>query len=437
MNQDIIPMSIRTLSRYEVIQQLIARRINGTEAAKQIGLSIRQVKRLKRSVKKRGARGLIHGNSGKASNRRIAPEVSEKALSLIKKQYADFGPTFAWEKLSEEHEISLSVETIRTLMTGAKIWKPKLRKGPSEYRTWRPRKDHFGELEQFDGSYHRWFEDRGPEMCLLAAIDDATGRITKAEFSDNEGVESVFGFWKEYIEIRGKPGAIYLDKFSTYKINHVLAVDNSELMTQFERAAKEVGMTLITAHSPQAKGRIERLFQTLQDRLVKELRLRNISDRAQANTFLRDTFIPEFNDRFSVVPAKEGSVHRTLTGQELAALTQIFSVQSKRSVMNDFTLRFKNGFYQLNETQPVTVCRKDPVIVEEHLDGTVHLRHQRRNTYLAFTILPERPTRVIKTPVLTTTTGASKAHTPAANHPWRKMTIRKNFKNRQIQYNYS
>jgi transposase len=425
MNQDMISMSVRTLGRYEVTQQLIAGKINGSEAAKQLGLSIRQVKRLKKQVKKRGVKGLIHGNTGRPSNRRIGDETQEAVLSIIKKQYADFGPTFAHEKLTEEHHVHCSVETVRTLMTGAKLWKPKPRKESPDYRTWRPRKEHFGELQQFDGSYHRWFEDRGPEMCLLAAIDDATGTITRAEFADNEGVRSVFGFWKEYLEELGAPGAIYLDKYSTYKINHAAAVDNSELMTQFQRAAKEVGVSLITAHSPQAKGRIERLFQTLQDRLVKELRLRGISDRASANEFLRTTFIPEFNARFSVVPAKQGNTHRTLTAPELATLPQIFSVQSKRSVMNDFTLRFKNQFYQLHETQPVTVCRTDPVIVEERLDGTIHLRHLRRGKYLAFTVLPERPKRAIKTPVLTTTTGRTKAHTPAENHPWKQPFLKK------------
>jgi hypothetical protein len=433
MIQDIVSMNIRTLSRYEVLQQLIAGSINGTEAAKQLGLSVRHVKRLKKQAAK-GARALIHRTIGKPSNRRIADEIQERALSVIKKQYADFGPTFAWEKLTEEHKIHLSVETIRTLMTKAKLWKPKPRKECPHYRTWRPRKEHFGEMQQFDGSYHRWFEDRGPEMCLLAAIDDATGKITKAEFADNEGVGSVLGFWNAYLQVQGVPGSIYLDKYSTYKINHASAVDNSELMTQFQRAAKEIGISLITAHSPQAKGRIERLFQTLQDRLVKELRLHGISDRTAANEFLRKTFISEFNIRFSVIPSKKGNVHRILTDPERAALTSIFSVQSKRFVMNDFTLRFKNKFYQLAETQPVTVCRTDPVIFEEHLDGTVHLRHLRRNTYLAFSVLPDRPKRIIKTPVLSTTTGASKAHTPALNHPWKQSFLRKN---RQTQYNYS
>lgn len=429
MTQDMIPMSIQTLSRYEVIQKLMAGRMNGSEAAKQLDLSIRQVKRLKHSVMIGGAKSLIHGNTSKPSNRRIAEEVREAVLSIVREQYPDFGPTFAHEKLTQAHQMNLSVETLRTLMTEAKLWKPKPRKESANYRTWRPRREHFGELEQFDGSYHHWFEDRGPEMCLLAAIDDATGRITKAEFADNEGVQCVFGFWKEYCQTQGKPMAIYLDKYSTYKINHPSAVDNSELMTQFQRAAQEIGISLITAHSPQAKGRVERLFQTLQDRLVKELRLHGISEREKANEFLRTTFIPEFNDRFSVVSAKEGNVHRILTDQELTTLDAIFSVQSKRFVMNDFTLRFKNGFYQLAETQPVTVCRKDTVIVEERLDGTVHLKHQRRGKYLAFTILPERPHRIIRTPVLTTTTGASKAHTPAVNHPWRTAFLRKNYPN--------
>jgi transposase len=437
MTQDMISMSVRTLSRYEVIQQLIVGKINGSEAAKQLCLSVRQVKRLKKRVKKSGAKGLMHGSIGRVSNRRIAPRIRKRALSLIKTRYSDFGPTLAREKLKTEHSVCLAIETVRTFMMQEKLWKPQPRKESAQYRTWRPRKEHFGELEQFDGSYHKWFEDRGGELCLLAAIDDATGKITKAEFADNEGIVSVFGFWKDYLEVQGTPVAIYLDKFSTYKINHASAVDNSLLMTQFQRAAKEVGITLITAHSPQAKGRIERLFQTLQDRLVKELRLAGISDREKANAFLRTIFIPNFNDQFSVVPAKEGTAHRILTQQERTQLNTIFSVQSTRQVMNDFTLRFKNGFCQLAETQPVTVCRKDTVIVEERLDGTVHLRHQRRGKYLAFTVLPERPHRTINTPILSTTTGRTKAHTPALNHPWRKPVIRKNSDNRQIQYNYS
>lgn len=187
------------------------------------------------------------------------------------------------------------------------------------YRAWRPRKEFFEELQQFDGSYHYWFEDRfvdladNPiEVCLLASIDDATGAITKATFSADEGVIPVFTFWKAYVEEIGKPLTIYLDKFSTYKINHKAAVDNSDLITQFERATRTLGIQLIFANSPQAKGRVERLFQTLQDRLVKDMRLAEVQTPEQGNIFLREIFIPTFNKRFALIAAKDGDIHKQL-----------------------------------------------------------------------------------------------------------------------------
>lgn len=419
MTQETITMTSRSLTRYEVIRKLIDGHLNGTEVAKQLALSVRHVKRLKSAVDKRGASALIHGNTRRPSNRKIDPKVKKKALGHIKKHYSDFKPTMATEKLEERHEIKFSIETVRQLMTEAKLWKPKSRRQTKQYRSWRPRREHYGEMQQFDGSYHKWFEDRAPENCLLASIDDARGTITKAEFADNESVQSVFVFWRDYLKCHGKPKSIYLDKYSTYKINHPSAVDNSGLITQFERVAKELDIELITAHSPQAKGRIERLFETLQDRLVKELRLRGISDVETANRYLKEEFIPWFNERFAVVPRKRGDIHRKLNTIEQDTLESIFSVHSTRVVTNDFTIRFKNQWLQLDEKQPVTVCRKDTVRIEEHLDGTIHIHHPHRGKYLNCTVLPERPKRVIKTPILTTTTGVSHWK-PPADHPWRQ-----------------
>jgi hypothetical protein len=425
MPTDSITMTSRSLTRYEVIKKLLDGYINGTEASKQLSLSVRHIKRLKVSVYDNGASALIHGNRGKQSNRHLDTKVEKRALDLIKQHYADFAPTLATEKLKEQHNIVLSIETVRKRMIKEKLWKPKERKQNKQYHHWRPRKEHEGEMQQFDGSYHRWFEERGGESCLLAAIDDATGKITHAMFADNEGVDNVFRFWKAYAEDVGKPVSIYLDKFSTYKINHPSAVDNSELLTQFQRAAQELDIRLITAHSPQAKGRIERLFATLQDRLVKELRLRGISDKETANHFLTETFIPWFNERFGVTPAKRGDAHRQLNDHERGELDAIFSVQSLRQVGNDFTIRFKNQWLQLAEKQPVIVCKKDDVLVEERLDGSIHLRSLRRGKYLLYHTLPERPERVVKTPVLSTTTGTKSLWIPPARHPWRQPFLTK------------
>lgn len=273
-------------------------------------------------------------------------------------------------------------------------------------------------MEQFDGCYHKWFEERAPECCLLASIDDAEGKITRAEFKDNEGIKPVFGFWKEYTEEKGAPVSVYLDKFSTYKINHKAAEDNSELMTQFEKAMSELNIKLITAHSPEAKGRIERLFQTLQDRLVKEMRLRKISDKETANVFLKNEFIPWFNQKFAVLARGNKDLHRKLNEKELKNLDSIFSVRSKRKIHNDFTIRFKNHWFQLKETQPCLVLKKDEVIIEERLDGSIMIKLKEK--YLDFTSLPERPQKInINVPALTRVKSSWK---PPVNHPWRKET---------------
>lgn len=307
-------------------------------------------------------------------------------------------------------------------MTKEGLWKPRKQK-QSNYRSWRPRKDYYGELQQFDGSYHHWFEKRyvdkenNPiEVCLLASIDDASGKITKAVFALNEGVEAVFTFWKEYIQEQGKPLAIYLDKFSTYKINHKAAVDNKELMTQFQRAMQALGIQLITAHSPEAKGRVERLFGTLQDRLVKELRLAGVNTPKEGNVFLKEVFLPKFNNRFAVFPRKEGDVHKSLSGIDKKNINRIFSVQSKRRVNNDFTVRFKNKWYQLTELQPVTIRARDKILVEEWLDETVHFFL--REKYLNFVVLQERPKKAKSNPTILTNHKLN--WKPPPDHPWKR-----------------
>lgn len=410
-----ITMKDTELTRYEVIQKLINNKINGTEAAKLLSRSVRQIKRLKVRVMNEGAQGIIHGNRGSESNRKIGAVTLETTKTLLHEKYADFGPTLATEKLGLNHGVMLSVESVRQIMITEKLWKPKVQRDNGAYHAWRPRKECFGEMEQFDGSYHRWFEDRSEECCLLASIDDATGKITKATFGENEGVQAVFTFWKEYAETQGKPLAIYLDRYSTYKVNHKSATDNHELLTQFERVAKELDIRLISAYSPQAKGRVERLFGTLQDRLVKELRLRGISDIETANIFLMNVFIPEFNAKFAVVPMKEHDLHRRLSLTEQEQLTTIFSVRSERIVNNDFTIRFKNNWYQLLPAQSCTVLRKDVVTIDEWLDRSIHLR--KKSVELNYIVTATRPE---KQRTQTTALVPRPVRIPPASHPWRK-----------------
>lgn len=420
-----ITMSAKELDRFQIIKKLIGKHINGTEAANLLRLSVRQVKRLKAKVIKAGASGLIHGNRGQESHNRIADDERKKIIKLLQQHYHDFGPTFANEKLFENHHLVHDPKTIRHIMIDAGLWKPRQQKKAVVHRAWRARRSGYGEMIQFDGSYEHWFENRNgtAEACLLAAIDDATGKVVSLRFAEHEGVFPVFDFWQDYLVKNGKPRSIYLDKFSTYNLNHRLAKENSDTLTQFERAAQESRIELIKANSPQAKGRVERLFNTLQDRLIKELRLANLSTVNEANIFLTKIFMPQFNARFSVEARNKTNLHQTLNQKEIKQLPGIFSRQTERTILNDFTFSFKNQWYQLTKEQPATVCKKDTVIIEERLDKTVQVRL--RAKYLNYKLLPARPKKINRvSPWVIAKTieqiNLSKAHTPPPQHPWRQ-----------------
>lgn len=406
----------RDRERYDIIRACIDGDLTNAEAAARLGLQKRWVQFLKSSVKKYGEQGIVHGNRGKRSKRKTdAQTVKAIVTHLKKKGCTGFGPTFAHEQLTKEKVAALSVETVRAIMSAHDLWKPKERTSKEIHREWRERRALHGELVQFDGSYHLWLEDRGDEECLLAAIDDADNDVN-ATFEDNEGVWAVFRFWLAYVLAHGLPVALYMDRFSTYKVNHKNAVDNAEMMTQFKRAMTELGVEIINANSPQAKGRIERLFGTLQDRLVKELRLAGIADRTATNVFLKEAYLPDHNRRFKVVPRTEGDAHRPLSDELRKRLSSIFSVQSKRTVGNDFTIRFKNAWLQLGATQEITVYRGETVTVEERLDSTIHVRF--KDTYLNYTSLPTRPERV-RGRVTALTTEKPRV-IPPPGHPWRR-----------------
>jgi hypothetical protein len=412
----LITLTMKEINRYEIIKRLMGKKISEEEARKLMNLkSVRQVRRIRKRVVEDGAKGVVHRSRGKPGNRKFSQKYINRIIKLISTNYIDFKPTFAAEKLFEDHKIKINSESLRQLMIKEGLWKVKSRKRPKKRHVWRKRKDNFGEMEQFDGSYHHWFEDRGAECCLLLSVDDASGEITHAKFDHNEGVKPVFRFWLEYFEKHGFPISIYLDKFSTYKINHPLAVDNKDLMTQFQRAMGQVDIRPINAHSPEAKGRVERIFGTLQDRLVKELRLANINSLEAANEFLK-TYIPKFNKQFPVVPAKKADLHRPVSKSLKKQLPRIFSIQSQRKVQNDYTILFKNQFFQLEDQQPTTVFKKDTVTVEEHLNGEIQISLNRH--YLNYQVLPERPKKQ-NIPLAAITTQKS-PWIPPADHPWKR-----------------
>mgnify|MGYP001614055944 CR=1 FL=1 len=421
-------MSKKELGRYEIIKRLIRKEINGTGAAGLLHLSVRQVRRLKGRLKKHGAKELLHQSRGKQGHNRLGDEEREKIISLLHQHYHDFGPTFASEKLSEDHRLKHDPKTIRRIMIDEELWKPKKKTNGSVHRQWRERKAAYGEMIQFDGSYEHWFEDRGGsgEVCLLAAIDDATGKLIRAELVSHEGVLPVFDFWQKYLSQHGRPRLIYLDKFSTYHQNQAVAFENGSTLTQFQRAMAELRIEVIPANSPQAKGRVERLFGTLQDRLIKELRLADISTIPVANQFLEGVFIPKFNAKFAVTARSDINLHQELSASERNRLSGILSKQTERTIQNDFTLCFKNQWYQLTREQKVTVCKKDRVIVEERTDNSIHIRL--RGKYLNHQVLPQRPAREVRPAwVLAASTkrepnqvSPSEDKRPALNHPWRQ-----------------
>jgi len=414
-------MSQKELDKYDVIQSSIRKEITVKKAGELLHLCERQIYRLRDKVKKKGTEGLIHGNRGKLSNRRTPERERQQIVNLLHQHYPDFKPTHASEKLAEVHGIKKDPKTIRQIMINEQLWIPRKHKKP-DYRCSRPRKEHYGEMEQFDGSYEHWFEDRAPSCCLLASIDDATGKVTQAQFEHDEGTFPVFGFWQEYLLTHGKPRSIYLDRLRTY-YNNLLPERDEELLTQFQRAMRELAIEPIVAYSPQAKGRVEKLFKTLQDRLIKEMRLRNISDSDTANRFLKEEFIPWFNQKYGREPAKKANLHRKLSQQEKRQLPAILSRHSQRVVQNDFTIRFNNLWYQLTKEQPATIRPKDRVLIEERLDDSLQIRL--RDKHLNYQILLTKPQKQTKQPwiIAASQKKERKPYKPPKDHPWRRFTI--------------
>ena len=426
MIQKLIVMTEKESMRYDLIQSLIDGKINGTDASKQIGVTTRHIRRIKAEVIKNKMQGVIHASRGKAGNRSFDAETVKNMEKHLKEKYYNFGPLFASEKLEEEHNIKINKESTRQIMIRLKLWIPKLRKQPKKRHVWRARKDNYGEMQQFDGSYHIWFGEE--ESCLLLSVDDATGKITHAKFDYNESTVAVFKFWQEYFTLNGLPLAVYLDKFSAYKVNHKNAVDNKDMITQFQRATNQVGLKLITAHSPQAKGRVERMNKTLQDRLVKELKLAGITDIENANNFL-EKYIPKFNAKFAVVPNRKKDLHKKLSKNIEEKLPQIFSIQKDRKILNDYTIMFETQYFQLDEIQPTTVYKKDTVIIEKHLDGKIKINLN--GHYLSYKELPERPKKEIDIKLIALTNRIQSSYKPPANHPWRNQFLSNKLKNQQ------
>jgi len=406
--EDVVMVRQGELKRLHVIQKVLERVIKQVEAAEMLSLSGRQIRRIVKRIRTEGDRGIIHQSRGRPSNRRTPDKVRNKVIRLYRAQYKDFGPTLASEKLLERDRIEISDETLRKWLLEAGDWK-KTRKARG-HRHWRERKSHSGEMLQMDGSHHDWFEGRGPRCVLMGYIDDATGKVF-ARFYGYEGTIPAMDSFKRYLQKSGLPMKVYLDKHTTYKSTAKPTIqdelDQVEPLSQFERALKELGVEVIHAHSPQAKGRIERLFGTFQDRVVKEMRLRGIRTLQEANQFLED-YLPLYNRRFSVCPKEGDNLHRPLPRG--LALDTILCIKTERALRNDFTVAHNKKLYQIEET-----IKASKVMVQERVDGSMIMTH--KGGALRFKEIIERPVRE-KPQVVRMRT--RRPRIPSADHPWRR-----------------
>jgi len=395
------------------MQRIKDKRLTQKEAAHMLNLSIRQIKRLYRAYKAGGAKGLISVRRGKPSNHRLGAKVEQQVLDLLKEKYVDFGPTLAHEKLSEVDGVQISRESVRKLMIVEGLWKPKRAKKPSAHQM-RERRACFGELVQIDGSDHAWFEDRGSKCTLLVYIDDATGQLGELWFVPEETTFAYFAATRQYVERYGKPVAFYSDKHSIFRVNQGRPLGTTSGLTQFGRAMQELDIQILCANTPQAKGRIERANQTLQDRLVKELRLRGISTIEAGNAYLPE-FVQDFNRRFAVVPRSSHDAHRPVLATE--NLDLIFTHQETRTLSKNLTVQANHIVYQIQSNRPDYALRNAQVTVCETAQGEVTILY--KNKPLAFTIYhkPVRQAEVVDSKSLDRKLRTPTS--PAANHPWR------------------
>ena len=406
--RDIIIMRQKELKRLHVIHKVMEGEVTQVEAADILSLSDRQISRIVKRIRKEGDSGIQHRSRGRESSRRLPKKLKDKVVRLYLEKYKGFGPTFTSEKLHEIDRIQLSKETVRAWLIEAGHWqKGRIHRS---YRQWRERKWHCGEMVQMDGSHHDWFAGRRPKYVLMGYVDDATGRIF-CRFYEYEGTIPALDSFKRYIRKHGIPLSVYCDKHTTYKSPAEPSIDDeingTKPLSEFGRALTELGVKLIHAHSPQAKGRVERMFNTLQDRLVKEMTLRNITTIQEANVFLQ-SYLSFHNRRFAVKPKEQNDLHREIP--KGLNLDQILCIKTERTLRNDSTIAYNGKLYQLQEA-----VTSKKVFVQERVNGKMLITHNDVNVkHKEITTRPEKqqkPVRILH---------KRKGHTPAVDHPWRQ-----------------
>jgi transposase len=421
--QDKITMSQTDLKRLHVIHKAMDKAILQIEAADTLGLCVRQVQRIIGQIRSTGDKGILHKSLGKPSNNRTDEKVKTKAMMLYKTHYPDFGPTLGSEKLWERHKIKINDETLRLWLIKAGIAYD--RRKPRPHRQWRERKPSFGQMTQMDGSHHDWLEERGPKLVLMAYKDDAKSKVF-ARFYEYEGTFPAMDSLMRYIQKYGIPQSIYLDKHSTYKSWGKPSLEeelkNTHPMTQFERAARELGIEVIWANSPQAKGRIERQFRTFQHRLVKELRLFNAKTLKEANKVLAH-YLPKFNRRFEVAPQNNTDLHRP--APKGLNLRSVFCIKEDRVLRNDWTISYNTKLYQILDE-----IKTQSLEVQEWLDGSLHLSH--KGLKVRFKEVNQRPKKEQAPKPNPKTRVVTK---PAMDHPWRQYPVKLDLEGNSLHLN--
>lgn len=391
--EGILTMSQKEVNRLKTISQIETKVLNVEEGSELMGISTRQTYRILKKIKEEGTRGIIHKLRGKKSNRGYPAELKKDVLKIYKTHYSDYGPTLFSEELVKNHKILVDHETIRKWLRAEAITTSMRKKRP--HRKKRERRSCYGALLQFDGSHHDWFEGRGAECCLINCVDDSTGKVY-LKFAVSENTQDVLLTLWEYVNKYGIPRSIYTDKYSVYKAEGKL--------TDFGRAMKELNIETIFANSPQAKGRVERVNRTLQDRLVKALRREGISNIAQANEFVQKRFISDYNSKFAVnleVP----DAHRITTGYDLK---NIFCYKTSRQVRNDYTINLSGGYIQLLKGSSPLPIPKQNVTICQWLNGETHIYFNGQE--INFTQLDNKPGKK-----------GYKIHHLPKDHPWRRM----------------
>lgn len=414
MECSLVSLSIHELARLRAIEHHLAGRLTQIQVAVELRLSLRHIKRLVRRYRLYGPGGLASQRRGRPSNRRTNPELLRNALELVSRHYPDFGPTFASEKLRERHGIQLDHETLRRAMIVAGLWTvDRQRRGkPHPPRARRP---CFGELVQLDGSDHPWFEDRAPRCTLLVAIDDATSALLALYFAPEETTLAYFQLMRAYLTRCGRPLGLYTDRSSIFRLT--AETSNGETLTQFGRAMQELNIELICANSPQAKGRIERANKTLQDRLVKELRLRRIHTLEEANAYAEE-YRAAHNERFARLPECDVDAHRQLDPDQ--DLDRILVARYARAVSPNGCITYENRVLALDEST-LRSLRGRKVEIHQNASGALVIDQQGRR--LPYTELVRRTRHAVildRKAINRRVPNAKKAHTPSSDHPWRR-----------------